>query len=230
MARMRARLQEVCKRRPRKRPLTQRQLNARAGLRQPAPVAPPRRKRSNPSAAVDGEYLRQQQRRAAPAPVMLPQLSEEQRAAQQAATDAAGAQAASQARVAAWTATQALAAEAQRAANAAIETASRLEAEAKIEQQKIEAACVEYNALRRTIKLCTDAFKARHGREPKSLREVSDRHRDAWKRRVELRKEYPGRPWGDAVEVPPMSSAQAMPPLPRLRAPPSAASNLSMTF
>ena len=110
----------------------------------------------------------------------------------------------------------------------AAKAAAELEAQAAIEAERVNAAVAEYNALRRTIRMDSNAFKSRHGREPKSLSECSARYRAAWKRRVELRREFPGRPWGDAAPAPAESSAPRR--TTQRTAPPSAASNLAMSF
>ena len=150
-------------------------------------------KRKQPVQLSDGVPKRQRS-------VQPPQLSAQQEAVRQAAAaTAASASAAAEATTAAWasqkTLTQQLAQQARVSAAEAAQNAARLEAEACAEQAGLRAACQEYARLKRTIALCLEVFRAKRGRDPRDMREITEPHRRAWKRRIELRREFPGRPW-----------------------------------
>ena len=93
---------------------------------------------------------------------------------------------------------------------------------------------IEYEKVRCAIERFNRVFVARHGREPRSMREISQEHREAWERRTALRKEFPGRPWANAqpmlqdVDASAGPSASDIAPL--RSGPPTAVSNLSMCF
>ena len=168
--------------------------------------------------------------------VERPQLSAEQEAVRQAAAaTVSSTSSTTDATTAAWAAqrtmTEQLAQQARAAATEAAKNAAVLEAQACAEQERVRAACDEYVQLRCAIARFNEVFKARHGREPRSLREVTVPHRKAWERRVELRKEFPGRPWGDAGAQPMHSIGPTDPSaLPSAPVPPTAAANLSMSW
>ena len=77
---------------------------------------------------------------------------------------------------------------------------ARLHVEAQREREAIAAVVREYIALRRALKLFKDGFISEHGREPRSQREVSAGYREACKRQEELKRMFPGRPWANDPE------------------------------
>ena len=93
--------------------------------------------------------------------------------------------------------TEQLAARARSEACAKAKEAQELEARAYREKEAVKWAVQEYNRLVQVFAKHREAFIARHGREPTKMRELNSSHRNAWNRRLELRKEFPGRPWND---------------------------------
>ena len=128
---------------------------------------------------------------------------------QQAASKAGAAYSILAAQRSTWAATEALAKDARQKAAEAAQAATELEAQAAVESRRVDAAVAEYQTLKSIIKKGYAGFRAQTGHEPRKLSECPDDVRAAWKRRMELRREFPSRPWAkDNGEGGGSSSAQ----------------------